>query len=146
MLKISIADNTNINDVFALRNQVFVCEQQVDANVERDSLDEMATHIVATIDGVAIGCARVLWEDGAHIGRLAVAKPHRHQGVGSAICSYICDLAKERGCHQVWLNAQLPSKGFYQKLGFVPVGEVFVEANMQHVKMVGKLHQAMPCN
>lgn len=145
MLKISIADNTNMDKVFQLRHEVFVLEQQVDSTIERDARDKEATHIVATMDDVVVGCARLFWEDGAHIGRLAVAKEYRHQGVGRAICQYIIDLAKERNCHQVWLNAQLVSYDFYLKIGFVPVGEIFYEANMAHVKMVGALHQAMAC-
>lgn len=145
MLKISIADNTNMDAVFQLRHEVFVEEQHVDATIERDARDKEATHIVATMDDVVVGCARLFWEDGAHIGRLAVKREYRHQGVGSAICQYIIDLAKERNCHQVWLNAQLVSYDFYLKIGFVPVGEVFVEADMEHVKMVGALHQAMAC-
>lgn len=145
MLKISIADNTNMDAIFALRTEVFVVEQQVDPTIERDSRDKDATHIVATIDGEVVGCARLFWEDGAHIGRLAVKKSHRGQGVGRAICHYICDLAKERNCHQVWLNAQLVSYDFYLKIGFVPVGEVFYEAGMAHVKMIGKLHKTMAC-
>ena len=145
MLKISIADNTNMDKVYALRNEVFVIEQQVDPTIERDARDKEATHIVATMDNLVVGCARLFWEDGAHIGRLAVAKEYRNKGVGRAICQYIIDLAKERNCHQVWLNAQLVSYDFYLKIGFTPVGDVFYEANMAHVKMVGKLHQAMPC-
>lgn len=145
MLKISIADNTNMDKVYALRNEVFVIEQQVDPTIERDARDKEATHIVATMDNLVVGCARLFWEDGAHFGRLAVAKEYRNKGVGRAICQYIIDLAKEHNCHQVWLNAQLVSYDFYLKIGFTPVGDVFYEANMAHVKMVGKLHKAMPC-
>ncbi|MBQ8433462.1 MAG: GNAT family N-acetyltransferase [Clostridia bacterium] len=145
MLKISIADNTNIDKVYALRNEVFVIEQQVDPTIERDERDKEATHIVATMDNLVVGCARLFWEDGAHIGRFAVAKEYRNKGVGRAICQYIIDLAKERNCHQVWLNAQLVSYDFYLKIGFTPVGDVFYEANMAHVKMVGALHPAMAC-
>lgn len=145
MLKISIADNTNMDKVYALRNEVFVIEQQVDPTIERDARDKEATHIVATMDNLVVGCARLFWEDGAHIGRLAVAKEYRNKGIGRAICQYIIDLAKERNCHQVWLNAQLVSYDFYLKIGFTPVGDVFYGANMAHVKMVGKLHKAMAC-
>lgn len=145
MLKISIADNTHMDEVFQLRHEVFVLEQQVDATIERDARDKEATHIVATMNGEVVGCARLFWEDGAHIGRFAVKKQHRNQGIGRSMFNYICDLAKERGCHQVWLNAQLVSYDFYIKVGLVPVGDIFYEANMAHIKMVGKLYQAMPC-
>ena len=97
MLKISIADNTNMDAIFALRTEVFVVEQHVDATIERDHRDKDATYIVATIDGKVVGCARLFWEDGAHIGRLAVKKEYRHQGVGRAICQYIIDNTCLRG-------------------------------------------------
>ncbi len=122
--------------VFALRFEVFVDEQQVPPDIEIDEEDDHALHIIAEADGTPVGCARLLLEDGeGHIGRLAVKKIYRGQGIGAAICRFVIDDCRRRGCTRVWLNAQLRATGFYEKLGFSPVGETFWEAGIEHVTM-----------
>ncbi len=122
--------------VFALRMEVFVEEQQVPPEIELDAEDAHAVHIIAVDRGGAVGCARLLREAGeAHIGRLAVKKSHRKKGVGSAICRYIIAKCREQGCTRIWLNSQIQAVPFYQKLGFVPCGEPFMEAGIEHVEM-----------
>jgi predicted GNAT family N-acyltransferase len=37
------------------------------------------------------------------------------------------------------LHAQCNAKGFYEKSGFVPRGDVFMEADIPHIEMVLKL-------
>lgn len=37
------------------------------------------------------------------------------------------------------LHAQLTAKGFYDKLGFIPFGEEFEEAGIQHISMMKTL-------
>ncbi|MEO8186211.1 MAG: GNAT family N-acyltransferase, partial [Burkholderiaceae bacterium] len=66
-----------------LRFAVFVEEQRVPAEIELDSFDPLSVHAVAFDgNGGAVGTGRLL-PDG-HIGRMAVAKPARGSGVGSA--------------------------------------------------------------
>ncbi len=123
--------------VFGLRFEVFVDEQKVPREIELDEEDTHALHFLALDGDTAIGCARLLFEDGkGHIGRLAVKKAYRSQGVGSAICRFIMEACRERGCTHFWLNAQLRAVGFYESLGFRPQGETFWEAGIEHIQMV----------
>jgi predicted N-acetyltransferase YhbS len=49
-------------------------------------LDEGAIHFLAYQDKVAIGCARaIIHHNAMQLGRMAVLKEHRDQGVGSAL-------------------------------------------------------------
>ncbi len=135
-MTIHIAEKEEKQAVFALRTEVFVDEQHVPPELELDAEDAHALHIIAQEDGVTIGCARViLSERDAHIGRLAVKKSHRGNGVGSAICRFIIDTCHKRGYTRIWLNSQLRAVGFYEKLGFSPKGEVFTEAGIEHIEM-----------
>lgn len=134
-MEIRIAKGNDIEKVYALRNEVFVNEQNVPPEIEIDEEDKYATHIIAEENGVAVGCARVIFEDGGHIGRLAVKKSERGKEIGREICLYIIDYCRENGYDRVWLNSQLHAVGFYEKLGFVKRGETFFEAGIEHVKM-----------
>ncbi len=139
-MEIRIASESDRAAVFALRFEVFVGEQNVPPEIELDAEDARALHIIALESGMAIGCARVLFEgDSAHVGRLAVKKACRGRGIGAEICRFIVGYCCAKGCRRIWLNSQLHAVGFYQKLGFVPRGELFVEAGIEHVRMETEL-------
>lgn len=138
-MQIRIADEKDIKSVFSLRFEVFVDEQNVPPEIEIDNEDDNAIHIIAEENGNAIGCGRlVLGEFDAHIGRLAVKKTHRGSGIGAKICEFIIDYCYDNGYKNIWLNSQLQAKTFYEKLGFIPQGETFIEAGIEHIKMVIK--------
>jgi predicted GNAT family N-acyltransferase len=70
-----------------------------------------------------------------HIGRLAVLKPYRGMGLGSAALSALIREAARLGLPRVYLGAQIQAVEFYRKLGFTEYGEPFVEAGIEHVAM-----------
>src|SRR5690606_33192392 len=89
-----------------IRLEVFVQEQQVPLEEELDARDAQCLHAVAyDADGQAMGTGRLL-PDG-HIGRMAVRKAWRGQGVGSLLLNALMDAARRRGDAEVVLDAQL---------------------------------------
>ncbi len=136
MMKIRIATKEDMPAVFALRFEVFVGEQHVPAEIEQDEEDVHAMHVLAEQGGAVVGCARViLSRDEAHIGRLAVKKELRGQGIGSSICRFLIEYCEAQAYSHIWLHSQLHAKGFYETLGFRPQGETFFEAGIEHIKM-----------
>jgi predicted GNAT family N-acyltransferase len=117
----------------AIREEVFVREQSVPAEMEMDEFDAQSHHVVAIADGVAIGTGRLL-PDG-HIGRMAVLGKWRNQGVGSALLVALIDEARKRGVSRVVLNAQIHALPFYLRHGFQAEGEEFLDAGIAHRKM-----------
>jgi predicted GNAT family N-acyltransferase len=117
-----------------IRFAIFVGEQNVPPGIELDELDARCLHAIAfDPDGKAIGTGRLL-PDG-HIGRMAVVKEWRRQGVGAEILEALVAEAARRGHAEVVLSAQLQAAEFYRSHGFVAEGKVYQEA--------GILHQAM---
>lgn len=117
-----------------VRRTVFVIEQQVPESEEWDGLDGSSRHVVALAgDGSAIGTGRLL-PDG-RIGRMAVLKPWRGRGVGSALLMELMAIARECGYSETRLHAQTHALGFYRKHGYTPVGSVFMEAGIPHYEM-----------
>ena len=122
----------------AVRYDVFVVEQGVPEAIEWDDADVASIHGLAEdAAGRAVGCARLL-PDG-HIGRVAVRRPWRGQGVGTALLLALVAAARARGHRRVVLNAQVSAMAFYERHGFVASGEVFEEAGIAHRVMTRAL-------
>ena len=118
----------------AVRDEVFVGEQRVPVELEHDALDPLCTHALARVlDGTPIGAARLTPE--RHIGRMAVRAPWRGRGVGDALLLALVDEARKRGWPEVRLNSQASAIGFYERHGFAPEGERFIEAGIEHQAM-----------
>ena len=117
----------------AIRMAVFVAEQGIAAELEMDGADAGARHVLARIDGVAVGTGRLL-EDG-HIGRVAVLAGWRGRGVGRGIMERLVGEARRIGLERVWLSSQVGAAEFYETLGFERRGAVYVEAGIDHVDM-----------
>ena len=117
-----------------IRECVFIQEQCVPVELEWDELDPVCLHILAKDgDGQSVGTARLL-PDG-HIGRIAVLKEWRKQGVGSALLQWMIEEMKSSGKQQAMLNAQMDAVKFYKKFGFRVVGDTFLDAGIPHVQM-----------
>lgn len=118
----------------AIRFEVFVDEQQVDPELELDDMDAVCLHAIAyDACGAAAGTGRLL-PDG-HIGRMAVRKMARGHGIGSALLQALMLQAQARGDRRLVLSAQTHAAPFYARHGFVPQGEVYVEAGIEHILM-----------
>ncbi|MEU6626408.1 GNAT family N-acetyltransferase [Streptomyces litmocidini] len=132
---------------FSVRREVFVEEQGVPQELEYDTYDATAVHVLAVgADGLPLGTGRLLHgadavgKTGADasvgsLGRLAVAKAARGLGVGAALVRGIEDAARERGLSAVDLHAQTHALGFYERLGYVAYGPEFPDAGMPHRAM-----------
>ncbi|MBM4299125.1 MAG: GNAT family N-acetyltransferase, partial [Deltaproteobacteria bacterium] len=124
--------------------RVFVKEQGVAPEIELDDDDKRAIHLLACDGNKALGTARIVFHNGrAKIGRMAVLKSYRGLGVGAQLLKRAVAIAKRKQPKTIFLNAQVPVIGFYEKMGFKCQGPVFDEAGIPHRKMVlqnGGLH------
>lgn len=117
-----------------LRATVFVHEQGVPEQRERDGLDGDCWHVLARdADGQPIGCGRLTPKH--EIGRMAVLPAWRGQGVGLALLRELVARARALGWPEVALNAQTSAIGFYEREGFVAHGEEFEDAGLPHRAM-----------
>ena len=124
---------SNIEDICAIRYEVFVDEQNVPEELEIDGLDGEAKHVLAFVDGVPIGTGRILID--GHIGRVAVLKNYRGLGIGKSIMKDLIKCAQDTNLEKVWLSSQWHAHSFYLDLDFVCVGEIYKEAGIDHIKM-----------
>lgn len=121
----------------AIRFDVFVDEQGIPADSEIDAHDPVSIHAIAWSGGEALGCGRLL-PDG-HIGRMAVRRRWRGQGVGGLVLEHLIERARQRGDREVVLSAQTHAIGFYEKFGFVAEGEIYPDCDIPHRDMRKRL-------
>jgi predicted GNAT family N-acyltransferase len=135
--QVRLASADELPALHALRHEVFVVGQQVPEALERDEHDAAADHVVAVRDGALVATGRLVRRaDGAgSIGRMAVAPQARGQGLGACVLRRLEQQAVERGLRQVELHAQLHARSFYERAGYEPFGEVYLEAGIEHVSM-----------
>ena len=117
----------------SLRRVVFIDEQAVPEALEWDNKDEVSAHFLAYLGSEAVGTARLTTE--GQIGRMAVLKPYRNQGIASALLSTVLDYATQLGLEQVFMYAQADVVPLYEKFGFLKRGGVFLEADIKHQEM-----------
>jgi ElaA protein len=130
-----------LHDVLALRNRVFVVEQEC-AYQDVDGLDLVGgtRHLLAVRGEALVGYARILAPAAsgpARIGRVVVTDAVRGQRVGRRLMERALD-----SCGRHWpgrdvlVSAQAHLERFYRSLGFVPVSEVYDEDGIPHVDML----------
>jgi len=136
-MKVVIArTQKEITDNYLVRGKVFIIEQKIDWEIEFDGLDEDCVLFTAYIDNKAVGAARLYQNK---VGRVATLSGYRNQGVASALMKRIEMYASNNGINAIVLNAQLYIKKFYDHLGYKAIGEVFQEADIDHIKMIKEI-------
>lgn len=135
-MKIERTDD--IDACLAIRREVFIDEQGVPEAEEIDDLDAGAIHLLARDDdGAPMGTARLLVLDQTgKIGRVAVRRPARGTGLGSALIRASVDELRARpGITRLKLSAQTHVIPFYERFGFVAHGPDYDDAGIPHRDM-----------
>ena len=126
------ADFTSLRRV---RETVFIDEQRVPRELEFDDRDALCVHVLAFDGDLPVGTGRLDLDYGGKVGRVAVVATHRLFGIGTAVMEALHGAARERNQSRLWCNAQLTAVPFYERLGYVSSGPVFVEAGIDHLRM-----------
>ena len=140
-LKVEIAkwidDHTQLKNI---REKVFIQEQKVTPELEWDGMDENAMHFLVFKDEEAIGCARgVMIKNYMQLGRMAVLKEYRGQGIGSALLEKAIVTAKLNQISSIHISAQFYAIDFYLKFGFEVMSDIYLDAEIPHRDMTLKL-------
>ena len=135
-----IEDEQDLKTAFAIREKVFVQEQQVPREAEYDAHEPVARHYLATYGGMPCGAARWRTTDkGIKLERFAVLPEYRNKNVGGQVLqAVLADVQKAHAGSEIYLHAQLAAINFYKRHGFITEGDMFTECDIQHYKMVYK--------
>lgn len=122
-------------DAKNLRIEIFVEEQGF--LEEFDEIDDYASHIVMYLDKKPVATGRIfIKEDKAYkIGRVAVKKEHRGQGLGTKVMQKLEEIAKDEKAEIIMLSSQYHAKKFYENCGYKVDGEPYLEDGAKHILM-----------
>jgi len=127
-----------IIDHLRIREIVFIDGQNVPYDLEHDGLDSVSTLIIVYDNEKPIGAGRYRFvDDYIKIERIAVLEEYRGKGIGKDIMDFLENQVIENtSIRKLVLNSQCSAQIFYEKLGYEPIGDIFMEADIQHVKMI----------
>jgi predicted GNAT family N-acyltransferase len=145
MVKWAIEED-EVRAAFDIRRDVFVGEQGYTEAQEFDEAESVALHVVAqlvpgcaTTPGAArhLGAARLLLDSSedppvAYVSRLSVRKLAREMCLGRAIVEFILDGARDMGIVKARAGAQKTALEFWERLGFEPTGEEYMDFHVPH--------------
>ncbi|MDN5511216.1 MULTISPECIES: GNAT family N-acetyltransferase [unclassified Acinetobacter] len=125
------------NDAKLIREQVFIQEQNIPVAEEWDAQDAVSLHFVVYDQDQPIATARLLQNNS--IGRVAVLKSYRGQGIGKLLMLQIIPRAKNEQRKFLKLSSQVHAIQFYAALGFTVQGEEYLDCGIPHIDMYLKL-------
>ena len=140
LISVTLVENdTHFQFAFLIRQMVFVEEQKVKPEIEYDEYEGVSRHFLAWSGEAPVGVARWRHTDkGIKLERFAVFQELRGQGVGSQLLKAVIEDVGDPKGEIIYLHAQNQVIPFYEKYGFVVVGEEFEEAGILHHEMIYK--------
>ena len=119
-----------------IREKVFIEEQKVTSQLEWDGMDKDAIHFLAFKDKKGVGCARAfVIQNRMQLGRMAVLREYRGEGIGSALIQRAITLAKLNQLYAIDISAQCHAIDFYKKFGFEVTSDMYLDAEIPHRDM-----------
>ena len=133
------SSDDDMHGAFAVRHEVFILEQDVPPELERDDADDGAVHVVARDGTAVIGTARLTRDGETRIGRVAVLPAWRRRGIAGLLLDALESEARRLGIAEVGLHSQTYVRVLYERHGYAVTGPGFVEAGIDHVPMAKRL-------
>lgn len=140
--KIKRFNELSLNELYQLlqlRSEVFVVEQNC-VYQDIDYKDARAIHLLGTSDNELVAYARLFaagdyFED-ASIGRVVVAQKNRAEKHGHTLMrEAIAAVEVYFNTQKITISAQLYLQKFYESHGFVVVSDVYLEDDIEHIRM-----------
>lgn len=131
-----------IYEILQLRSEVFVVEQNC-VFLDADNKDQLSYHLQGRVDEKLIAYVRILPPglayDEPSIGRVVTSPSYRKQGAGIELMKKAIEEATNLfGIQPIMIGAQLYLKKFYENLGFIKCSDIYMEDDIQHIKMIRK--------
>lgn len=133
----------DLSEVMNIRRKVFIEEQGVSEEEEFDEYDDLAVHALVfdvNNENRPVATGRVYHDGNSYrIGRIAVLKEERGKDYGDFVVRLLINKAFLSGAEEVVISAQTKAVPFYEKIGFKPYGESYLEAGIEHIMMKVKV-------
>ena len=118
----------------SIRRIVFIEEQNVDPVLEYE-YEELGHYYLLYHEQQPVATCR--WRmtlHGVKLERFALLKAYRNKGLGTLLLNEVMKDVRTLD-KPIFLHAQIRAVNYYQRAGFVALGDHFFEAGIEHVRM-----------
>ena len=109
----------------------------------KEELENEKEHLLigAYEDDKMLACCMLVEENSktVRLRQMAVLNDLQGKGIGKALMIFAENLARDRGYKKITMHARKNAIGFYEKMGYVKVGNEFEEITIPHYLMEKKL-------
>ncbi|MPQ44617.1 GNAT family N-acetyltransferase [Clostridium tarantellae] len=143
-VKIKAFNELSVYELYEIvksRFEVFIMEQKIICEQDLDNLDTLCYHSFICKNNRVVAYARIIpkglsYEQVA-IGRVLVLKDYRRKGLAKQILKDSIEFVKNKLKEQsLILSAQIYTMNLYENIGFKPLGEIYDEVGIPHIKMI----------
>ena len=130
--------------VAAIRNAVYIGEQECPYEEEYDGNDLSSTHLLAYMGDEPIGCLRMrFFADFMKFERMAIRKEYRKSRAAILLAQAGIKLARKKGYRLAYAHSQLRLVDFWGRFGFRPLegAKNFVFSDFEYVEIVADLER-----
>ena len=129
-----------ILECYKIRYEIFVCEQKLFSESDKDKNDKDSVHILAKRNGEAVGTVRIFMKKNNiwFGGRLAVLKKARRGDASKLLVKKAVEIAKIKKAKRFLAWIQVANVNFFLRLGWKKIGN--------KKDYLGKPHQLMEAN
>jgi predicted GNAT family N-acyltransferase len=137
----SLDDMMKVN---AIRNAVYIGEQECPYDEEYDGNDFAATHLLAYIGDEPVGCLRVrFFADFLKFERMAIRKEFRKSRAAIQLANAGLKLGQKKGYRHAYAHSQARLVSFWSRFGFRPLegSKPFVFSDYDYVEIVADIER-----
>lgn len=136
-LKLVDHGSEEYNRMLELRHAVLRKPLGLEFTEEELAQEKHCLHIGAFEDNKLLGCCFLKFEEPgvARLRQMAVINTLQGKGIGTALMRFAENIARDRGCFKIVMNARKTATGFYSKMGYEICSGEFEQLNIPHVKM-----------
>lgn len=130
--------------VAAIRNVVYMGEQECPYYEEYDGNDLSATHLIAYMGDEPIGCLRLrFFADFAKLERLAIRKEFRKSRAAFQLVRAAFKFCQKKGYGKIYAHSQTRLVDFWKRFGFQVLegGKSFVFSGYDYVEVVAEIQR-----
>lgn len=120
-------------DTYPIRQKMLRPNGTVEDCMFKGDSDELTFHLGAFVDKKLVSVASFYFENNTNFSDtyqyrlrgMATLPEYQGQGLSSALLRTAFPVIKQNQCTLLWCNAREKALGFYEKVGFLPTGELF---------------------
>jgi GNAT superfamily N-acetyltransferase len=143
-LKIIDHGSPEYQQMVQLRNDIL--RKPLGLNFDPGELDKEKDEVLiaAFEEEKMLGCCMLVKSDTStvRLRQMAVLNNLQGKGIGRALMQFAENIARDLGYKKLMMHARVTAVGFYEKLGYQVVGDIFEEVTLPHNTMEKSLRSS----